>query len=222
MGFQVRPASSERKAPAAEMAMTMRLGLVGSRMMVWRQRPPAPGCQWGPDSVWRRPGSSVPGRAAVGGFEEAGVFDSGVAGVGVGEGGFEVPDALELPGVGRAVVPLVGAGGVGVGELVVDGVRGEAAVVGALDLLAEPAGGLRGVDAVGVDGGGLEVVELPAGEVGFGDGPGFAGGVGGEDEGAFAGADEEADAGHGRLLGEIGMRQYRGMSRIEGMVCSAD
>jgi hypothetical protein len=120
-----------------------------------------------------------------------------------------VPDALELPGVGRAVVPLVGAGRAVVGELVVDGVPGEAAVVGALDLLAEPAGGLGGVDAVGVGRGAFEVVELPAGEVGLGDLPGFAGGVGGEDEGAFAGADEEADAGHG---GSLGARcgQYRG------------
>jgi hypothetical protein len=60
-------------------------------------------------------------------------------------------------------------------------------------MLAEPAGGLRGVDAVGVGGRALEVVDLPAGEVRAGDLPVLAGGVGGEDEGAFAGADEEAD-----------------------------
>src|ERR1700734_3326255 len=58
MGFQVWPASSERNGPAAEMAMTMRSGLVGSRMMVWRQRPPAPGCQCGPVSLRRRPEGS--------------------------------------------------------------------------------------------------------------------------------------------------------------------
>src|SRR6185295_19242896 len=52
------PASSERKAPAAEMAMKIRWGFLGSRMMVCSPSPPAPGCQ--PDPVpWPRiPASS--------------------------------------------------------------------------------------------------------------------------------------------------------------------
>ena len=197
MGFQVLPASSVRKAPAAEMAMTMRSGLVGREDDGVEAEAACAGLPVGAGFVEAEAGELVPGVAAVGGLEEAGVFGSGVDGVGVGERGLEVPDALELPGVGRAVVPLMRAGSAFVGELVADGGPGEAAVVGALDLLAEPAGGLGGVEAVGVGGGGFEVVELPAGEVGFGDLPGAAGGVGGEDEGAFAGADEEADAGHG-------------------------
>ncbi len=109
-----------------------------------------------------------------------------------------MPDALELPWARLTVVVLVGAGGAVVGEFIVDRAPSEAAVVGALDLLAEPAGALRGVDAVGVGGGAFEVVELPAGEVRLGDLPVFTGTVGGEDEGAFAGSDEEADTRHGR------------------------
>ena len=68
------------------------------------------GLPGGAGAVLRRPESSCQVVAAVVGLEEGGVFDAGVDGVGVGEGGFEMPDAFELPGVRRAVVPLVGAG----------------------------------------------------------------------------------------------------------------
>src|SRR5664279_2959349 len=37
----------------------MRLGLLGSRMIVCRHIPPAPGCQCGPEPCLRRPESSV-------------------------------------------------------------------------------------------------------------------------------------------------------------------
>ena len=141
-------------------------------------------------AVLAEAGEFGPVLAAVGGAEEGGVFDAGVDGVGVGERGLEVPDAFEFPGVLRAVVPLVGAGNAVVGELVADGVPGFAAVVGALDDLAEPAAGLRGVDAVGIDGRAFQVVDLPAGEVGAADVPLLALAVGGEDERAFFRADE--------------------------------
>jgi hypothetical protein len=126
-------------------------------------------------------GEFVPTAAAVGGLEKASIFGAREDGVGVGERRLEVPDALELPWMRRAVVPLVGAGDTVVDELVVDWSPGLAAIVRALQDLAEPAGGLRGVDAVGVNGRALEVVELPAGEVGLGDLPVLAGAVGGED-----------------------------------------
>src|SRR5579862_1677354 len=48
IGFQVFPPSSVRKAAAAEIAMYMRPGSLGSRMIVWRHIPPAPGCHLGP------------------------------------------------------------------------------------------------------------------------------------------------------------------------------
>src|SRR2546427_180411 len=47
IGFQVLPPSSVRNAPAAEMAIHIRRGLPGSRMMVCRHMPPAPGCHCG-------------------------------------------------------------------------------------------------------------------------------------------------------------------------------
>src|SRR2546423_12650245 len=58
IGFQVFPPSSVRKAPAAEMAIKIRLGLPGSRMIVCRHIPPAPGCHFGPVPWPRRPESS--------------------------------------------------------------------------------------------------------------------------------------------------------------------
>src|SRR5213594_5042538 len=58
IGFHVLPASSERKAPAAEMATWIRFGLLGSSRMVWRHIPPAPGCHLGPVPCPRRPASS--------------------------------------------------------------------------------------------------------------------------------------------------------------------
>src|SRR2546425_5901974 len=58
MVFQVAPPSSVRKAPADEMAIHIRCGLLGSRIMVCRHIPPAPGCHLGPVPWPRRPGSS--------------------------------------------------------------------------------------------------------------------------------------------------------------------
>src|SRR2546425_3628788 len=58
IGFHDLPPSSERNAPAAEMATYMRRGLVGSSRIVWRHIPPAPGCHLGPVPWPRRPGSS--------------------------------------------------------------------------------------------------------------------------------------------------------------------
>src|SRR5262245_36230728 len=43
IGFQFLPPSSVRNAPAAEMAMYMRLGFFGSMQIVWSPSPPAPG-----------------------------------------------------------------------------------------------------------------------------------------------------------------------------------
>src|SRR5881398_2635573 len=58
IGFQVLPPSSVRNAPAAEMAIHIRRGLLGSRMIVCRHMPPAPGCHDGPVPCSRSPGSS--------------------------------------------------------------------------------------------------------------------------------------------------------------------
>src|SRR6266478_4171969 len=58
IGRHVLPASSVRKAPAAEMAMNILSGLLGSIRIVCRHIPPAPGDQRGPVSLLRRPESS--------------------------------------------------------------------------------------------------------------------------------------------------------------------
>ena len=50
-----------------------------------------------------------------------------------------MPDAFELPGMLRAVVPLVGAGHSVIIELVANRLPILAAIIGALDHLAEPA-----------------------------------------------------------------------------------
>ncbi len=166
IGFQLLPPSSVRNAPADEMAMKMRSRFSGSRMMVCRHSPPAPGCHAGPVPCSRRPGSSLqlwpPSRRA----EERGVLDSGVDRVGIVERRLEVPHARELPGMRRAVVPLVGAGDARVLELVAHRLPGLAAVVRALDQLPEPARALRRVHAIGIGRRSLEMEHLPAAEVG--------------------------------------------------------
>src|SRR5437763_12621539 len=121
-----------------------------------------------------------------------------------------MPDALELPGVLRAVEKLVGRerlagfrGGV-VDELVALAlghavrrrgrlagrrprlVPGFAAVVGALDDLPEPTARLRRVQPVRVHGRAFQVVNLPAGEVGAADVPLLALAVRGQYERALA------------------------------------
>src|SRR2546428_8604924 len=94
-----------------------------------------------------------------------------------------MPDALELPGVLRAVVPLVRREGLArfrgrvVHELValalrhLAGLHGHsaagrlprlAAVAGALDDLSEPPARLRRIQPVRIGGGALSLVKLPA------------------------------------------------------------
>ena len=58
IGRQLLPASSLRNAPAAEIATNIRSRCFGSRMIVWRHMPPAPGAQLGAVLCWRRAGSS--------------------------------------------------------------------------------------------------------------------------------------------------------------------
>src|SRR5436853_426459 len=58
IGSHVVPPSSVRKAPAAEIATYIRLGFVGSRTIVCKHMPPAPGCHLGPVPCPRSPESS--------------------------------------------------------------------------------------------------------------------------------------------------------------------
>src|SRR5262249_35999171 len=128
----------------------------------------------------------LPGPAAVVGAEQRRVLDTGVDHVGIGVGGLERPHPRELPGMGRAVVPLVRAGNAVVDELVAHWLPRLAAVVGALDELAEPARVLRREDALRRRRRSLHVVDLPPCEVGAADLPLLPLAVRFEDESALA------------------------------------
>ena len=149
-----------------------------------------------PGTVAAQAGQLGPGLGAVGRVEERRILDAGIDRVGVGQRRFEVPDALELPRVRRAVVPLMRARNAVVGELVPRRLPGLAAVVRALDDLAEPPRRLRRVETVRIDRRSLEVIDLPATEVGTGDVPLLALAVGRQDERALARADEYPYAAH--------------------------
>src|ERR1700722_20394795 len=59
IGFHVVPPSSVRNAPADEIAINILSGSLGSRMIVCRHIPPAPGCQCGPEPCPRSPDNSA-------------------------------------------------------------------------------------------------------------------------------------------------------------------
>src|SRR5262249_20638309 len=142
----------------------------------------------------------LPCLPAVARAEQRGILDAGVDDVGIGERRLEMPDADELPGPRRPVVPEVRAGGSVVGELVPDRFPRLAPVVRALDQLTEPAAGLRGVESVRIGGRSLDVVHLPAAEVRPTDVPLLARAVGLHDERALARADQYPYSAHALLL----------------------
>ena len=154
-------------------------------------------------AVAAQPGKLLPRLPAVGRAEQGGVFDPGVDRVRIGQRRFEMPDALELPGVRRAVVPLVRAGDAVVHELVAHRLPGLAAVVGALDHLPEPAAGLRRIQPIRVGGRSFEVIDLPARKVGAADVPSLALSVRRQDERALACANQYSYSAHNLLLPSI-------------------
>ena len=131
-------------------------------------------------------GQFLPGASAVLRFKDGGVFHSRVSRVGIMQRGLDVPDALELPRMLRAVVPFMRSGFALIGEFVAFAL-GESvrtlqvfraatgsvpcfpAVIGTLDDLAKPAAGLRSVDAVRIGRRTFEVIDFPAGKMGAAD-----------------------------------------------------
>ncbi len=111
-----------------------------------------------------QPRELLPAQTTVDRAEQRRIFDPCVHGVDVRHGRLEVPNSGELPRVGGPVVPLMSAGRSLVLELVADGGPGLAAVIGSLDQLAEPLGGLRRVHAIGINGRTLDVIQLPPSE----------------------------------------------------------
>ena len=99
---------------------------------------------------------------AVSRAEQRRVFDARVYGIRICQRRLQMPDALEFPGMRRAVVPLVSASDALVDEFIPDRRPGLAGIVGALDDLSEPTAGLRCVDAIRIGRRALHVVNLPA------------------------------------------------------------
>src|SRR5262249_3858149 len=147
-------------------------------------------------------GELLPCLPTVGRTEQGGVFNPSVDGIRISQRGFEMPDARELPGVWRAIVPLVRAGNAVVHELVTHRLPRLATVVGALDLLPEPAAGLRRIQPIRVSRRSLEVVDLPARKVGATDVPPFALCVRRQDERALACTNQYSYSPHPLLLPE--------------------
>src|SRR5882757_2322346 len=111
-----------------------------------------------------------------------------------------MPDARKFPGMRRAVVPHMGARLAVVDEFVANGFPGLAAVVGTLDELTEPAGGLRSIKTIGVRGRAFEVIHLPTGKMRTADVPACPLGVGSENKRAFARAYQQSYTAHRLLL----------------------
>src|SRR5436190_1601053 len=104
-------------------------------------------------------GELSPGLTSVRRLEHRGVFNACVNRIRVGQRGLEMPDALELPRMWCSVVPLVSSWHAGVGEFVVDGLPGLAAVVRSLNHLAEPTGRLGGVNPIRISRRSLDVID---------------------------------------------------------------
>src|SRR5512132_1606245 len=121
-------------------------------------------------------GKLLPRLPAIARAKQGGIFDTSVDYVGIGQRRFEMPDAFELPGMRRAVVPLVrGERFAGFSRRVVNklvalafgrAVRGRrrfaggcsrlvpclAAVIRALNDLAKPAARLRRIQPIWIRG----------------------------------------------------------------------
>jgi hypothetical protein len=63
-------------------------------------------------------GEFMPVLSGVCGAEQSGVFYTRIDGIWICERRLEVPDALKLPGMGSAVVPLMSSGNSVVGEFI--------------------------------------------------------------------------------------------------------
>src|ERR1043166_1711601 len=107
-----------------------------------------------------------------------------------------MPDPLELPWVGRAVVPLMCPRDAIVRKLVVDRFPRGPAIVRTLYDLAEPATALRGIEPVRVRWRPLQVVDLPAREVRPADSPRFPLSVRRQDERALPRPNQYPHAAH--------------------------
>jgi len=146
-----------------------------------------------------QPGKFEPGHAAVGGAKQRRVLDARIDGVRIGQRWLQVPDALELPRVRAAVVVLVRAGHAVIHERIAHRRPRCAAILRPMDHLSEPVARLGGVEPVRVDRGALDMIDLPAAEMGTADVPLSALAVGCQNERALARAYQNSYAAHRRF-----------------------
>src|SRR6185437_15038896 len=111
-----------------------------------------------------------------------------------------MPDSFEFPRVRRAVVPLVSAWNAIVLELVAHRFPRFTAVIRALDQLSEPAGGLGDIQPARVRGRPLKVINFPTCKMRTADVPLLTFSIGGQDERAFARANQYSYLAHRLLL----------------------
>src|SRR6266478_5970771 len=128
-----------------------------------------------------------------------------------------MPNALELPRMLRAVIPLMRARDSVVNKLVALGflhtvrafqflgttsgrVPGFSSVIGALNDLAKPRTGLRCVYSARIDRRTFHVINFPTRKMGPADFPTFARAIGCQDERALSCADQNSDCAHDFLL----------------------
>ena len=162
--------------------------------------PPAPGDHVRPRPVATQSRQFLPVLPAIGRLEDGGILDPRIHVVGIGQRRLEMPDALELPWMGRPVVPLMRAGHPVVDELVSDRLPGLAAIVRTLDELSEPAAALGGIQPIRISRRPLEVINLPASEMRPVHLPFLAFPVRFQRERAFARTDQHPYSAHASLL----------------------
>src|SRR5262249_51790931 len=140
--------------------------------------------------VLSKSGQFIPGLTTVARSKERCILDAGEDRVRIGQRWLQVPDSFELPGLRCAVVPLMSSGLALVFKFITDCFPGLAAVIGPLDLLAEPAACLRNVQSILINRRSLCVIDFPSGEVGSADIPLLALTVGSQNKCTFSSADQ--------------------------------
>src|SRR5262245_57373159 len=118
-----------------------------------------------------------------------------------------MPDAFELPGMRRPVVPLMRSGDALIDEFVSNGLPRKASVVRTRNDLAEPAAGLRRVKPVWIGRRSLEVINLPSRKVRAVHSPLLAFCIRCQDKRALSGAHQHTHSAHSFTSGPIFSRQ---------------
>ena len=147
-----------------------------------------------------KPGQLAPALPAIGRAKQGRVLDARIHGVGVGQGGLKVPNAVKLPRMRRAVVPLMCTGNAVVDKLIAHRPPGLATIVRSLNNLAKPAAGLRRIQPIGVHRRAFHMIDLPAGKVRSADLPVVALAIRRQDKRALLRSNQQSYGSHTIIL----------------------